>query len=163
MSVCHEGVGGIEADSVGRVGVGCLVRRVGFGGFRDAIPGGDSGGKGVESKRQHGGKVWRFETVGRNGGIGVDSSEERLGLEDIAGNGVGGVVELEERIKSGATKFVPFVAYHYDIFRNQEAINSLLDHMDFYTVVSGGVINSGHTQFSIDFVDEKIRINAEVP
>ena len=45
--------------------------------------------------------MWRFEAVGRNGGIGVDSSEETLGLEDIAGNGVGGVVELEERIMSG--------------------------------------------------------------
>ena len=42
-----------------------------------------------------------FEAVGRNGGIGVDSSEGKLGLEDFAGNGVGGVVELEERIMSG--------------------------------------------------------------
>ena len=78
-----------------------MVRGVGFGGFRDAIPVGDSGGKGVESKRQHGEKVWRFEAVGRNGGLGVDLSEEKLGLEDIAGNGVSGVVELEERIMSG--------------------------------------------------------------
>ena len=31
----------------------------------------------------------------------MDSSEESLGLEDIAGNGFGGVVELEERIMSG--------------------------------------------------------------
>ena len=47
---CHEGVGGLEADLVGRVGVGGLVGGVGFGGFRDEIPGGDFGGKGVESK-----------------------------------------------------------------------------------------------------------------
>ena len=31
----------------------------------------------------------------------MDSSEEKFGLEDMAGNGVGGVVELEERIMSG--------------------------------------------------------------
>ena len=42
------GVGGIEADSVGTVGVGGLV---GFGGFSGKIPGGDFGGKGIESKR----------------------------------------------------------------------------------------------------------------
>ena len=93
-----EGVGGIEADSVGTVGVGSLV---GVGGFSGKIPGGDFGGKGVESKRQHGGKVWRFEAVGRNGGLGVDSSEEKLGLEDIVGNEVGGDVELEERSRVG--------------------------------------------------------------
>ena len=45
--------------------------------------------------------MWRFEAVGRNGGIGVDSSEGNLGLEDIAGNGVGGVVELDEKSMSG--------------------------------------------------------------
>ena len=55
----------------------------------------------MESKRQHGGKAGRFEAAGRNGGIAVDSSEEKFGLEDFAGNGVGGVVELEDRIMSG--------------------------------------------------------------
>ena len=70
---CHEGVGCFEADSVGRSGVGGFVRGVGVEGFRDAIPGGDSGGKGAESNEQRGRKVWRFESVGRNGGIGVDS------------------------------------------------------------------------------------------
>ena len=45
--------------------------------------------------------MWRCEAVGRNEGIGVDSPEEKLGFEDIAGNGVGGVVELEERTMSG--------------------------------------------------------------
>ena len=49
-------------------------------------PGGASGGrggKGGEYNEQHGGKVWRFEAVEGNGGIGVDSSEEKLGKEDI--------------------------------------------------------------------------------
>ena len=69
---CNVGAGGL----VKGVGVGGLVRGVGFGGFRDAVPGRDSGGKRVESNEQSGGKVWRFEAVGRNGGIGVDSSEE---------------------------------------------------------------------------------------
>ena len=36
------GVGGIEAESVGTVGVGGLV---GVGGFSGKIPGGDFGGK----------------------------------------------------------------------------------------------------------------------
>ena len=98
---CHEEVGGFEADLVGRVGVGGLVRGVGVGGFRDAIPGGDSGGKGAESNQQRGGKVLRFEAVGRNGGIGVDSSEEEFGLVGVAGNGFGGVVKSEERIPVG--------------------------------------------------------------
>jgi len=31
----------------------------------------------------------------------VDSSEEELGLEDVAGDGVGGVVKLEERTHVG--------------------------------------------------------------
>ena len=56
------------------------------------------GGKGVESNEEHGGKVWRFEAVGRNGGTGLDSSEEELGLVEIDGNGFGGVVKMEERI-----------------------------------------------------------------
>ena len=72
-----------------------------FGDFRDEIPGRDSGGNGVESKRQHGGKVWIFEAAGRNVRIGVDSSEDNLGMKDIAGDGSGGVVESEERIMSG--------------------------------------------------------------
>ena len=49
---------------------------------------------------EHGGKVWRFEAEGRNGGIGADSSAETVGMKDIAGNGVGGVVRLEERMCS---------------------------------------------------------------
>ena len=81
------------------MGVGGLVRGVGVGGFRHAIPGGDSGGKGAESKEQHGGKVWRFAGVGRNGGPGVDSSEEEFGLVGVSGNGFGGVVKSEERIR----------------------------------------------------------------
>ena len=44
--------------------------------------------------------MWIFEDAGRNGGNGADSSVEKLGLEDIAGNGVGGVFGLEERIMS---------------------------------------------------------------
>ena len=31
----------------------------------------------------------------------MDSSEEKIGLEDIAVNGLGGVVDLEERIMPG--------------------------------------------------------------
>ena len=72
MRECHDGVGGFQAD---------VVRRAGVGGQGES-PGGASGGrggKGEESNDQHGGKVWRFEAVGRNGGIGMDSSEEKLG------------------------------------------------------------------------------------
>ena len=50
-------------------------------------------GKGVEYIEHRGGKVWRFEAVGRNGGTGVDSSEEEFGLVGAAGNGFGGDVE----------------------------------------------------------------------
>ena len=63
--------------------------------FRDAIPGGNSCGKGAESNEQCGGKVQRFEAVGRNGGTGADSSEEEFGLVGVAGNGFGGVVKSE--------------------------------------------------------------------
>ena len=49
--------------------------------------------------------MWRFEAAGRNGGIGVDSSEENLGLVDIAENGFGGVVESEERSRVGTEEF----------------------------------------------------------
>ena len=106
LTECHEGVGGIEVDSVGIVGIGGFVGVGRFSGeiiydiFRTRSQEGILV-KRVESKRQHGGKVWRFEGAGRNGGIGVDSSENNLGLEDIAVNGLGGVVELEERIMSG--------------------------------------------------------------
>ena len=62
---------------------------------------GGRGGKGEESNGQHGGKVWRFEAVEGNGGIGVDSSEHNLGLEGTDGNGVGGVYEVEDWILLG--------------------------------------------------------------
>ena len=75
---------------MGRVCVGGLVRGVGVRCFRDAIPGGDSGGKGAESDEQRGGKV-----------TGVDSSEEEFGLVGVAGNGFGGDVESEERSRVG--------------------------------------------------------------
>ena len=77
--------------------------RVGVGGFLDERPGGASGvrgGQGEESNDQHGGKVWRFEAVEGNGGIGMDS-EESLGMKDIDGNVVGGVDEVEDRIQLG--------------------------------------------------------------
>ena len=96
LKECHDGVGGFEADFVRGVGVGGLLVRVGVRGFRDESPGGASGergGKGEESNDQLGGKVWRFEAVEGNGGIGVDSSEEELGLEDVDG--------LEDRILLG--------------------------------------------------------------
>ena len=64
-------------------------------------PRGNFGGKGVESNEEHGGKVWRFEAVGKNGGTGVDSSAEELGTKDIVGDGFGGVVRSEERIQDG--------------------------------------------------------------
>ena len=85
------GVGG----SVG-TGVGNLV---GVGGESSGGARSICGGKGVELNEEHGGKVWRFEAEGRNGGIGADSSAETVGMKDIAGNGVGGVVVTEERIQ----------------------------------------------------------------
>ena len=98
------GVGGIELKSAGTVGVGGLVKdSVGVGGVSGKIPGGDFGGKGVESNR-HGGKVWRFEAEERNGGIGADSSVEKVGMKDIAGDGFGGVGKSEERSMSGDCK-----------------------------------------------------------
>ena len=52
------GVGGIESKPVGTIGVGGLVEdSVGVGGVSGKIPGGDFGGKGVESNEKHGGKV----------------------------------------------------------------------------------------------------------
>ena len=46
------------------------------------------GGKGVEFHDHHGGKVWRFEEEGdRNGGIGSDSSVEKVGPEDCRTGG----------------------------------------------------------------------------
>ena len=44
--------------------------------------------------------MWRFEAVGRNRGRGVASSEEKLGLEDTDGNGIGGIDGVEDRILS---------------------------------------------------------------
>ena len=85
-----DGVGGLQVDFVrGSEGVG----------GQGESPGGASGGrggKGEESNDQHGGKVWRFEAVRRNGGIGVDSSEEKLGLEVIDRSGIGGIDGLED-------------------------------------------------------------------
>ena len=60
-----------------------------------------SGGKGEESKRQHGGMEWRIEAEGRNEGLGADSSVDKLGMGGIAGDGVGGDVEVKERSKVG--------------------------------------------------------------
>ena len=77
-----------------------VLTKICFGDARDTIPGGDSGGKGKESKRQHRGKVWRFDAAGENRGNGADLSVEKLGLEVIAGSGVGGVVGWEERMMS---------------------------------------------------------------
>ena len=42
--------------------------------------------------------MWKFEAVEGDGGIGVDSSEDSLGMKDIDGNGVGGVDGVEDRI-----------------------------------------------------------------
>ena len=80
-----------------------FCKRVGVVGFHDKNPGeasGGRGGKGEEYNDQHGRQVWRFEAVEGNGGIGVDSSEEKLGLEDIDRSGIGGVDGLEDRILS---------------------------------------------------------------
>ena len=88
----------IEAGTVETKGVGGLVE---VGGNSSGGASGRHGGKGEESKRQHGGEVWRFEVEDRNGGIGVDSSVANGGMKDIAGNGFGGVVKSEERSMSG--------------------------------------------------------------
>ena len=100
MKDCHDGVGGFEAIVVRGVGVGGFVRGVCVGGFRDKRPGGASGGrggKGEEYHEQHVGKVWKFEEGGdRNGGIGVDSSEEKLGKEDIDRSRSGGIDGSED-------------------------------------------------------------------
>ena len=72
---------------------------MGFTVFRHEIPGGVLVGNGVESSEQQGGKVWRFAEVRGNGGTGLDSSEEGLGLEDAAGDGVSGVVKLEGKTR----------------------------------------------------------------
>ena len=97
MKDCREGIVGIETELAGHAGVGGIVDTSGFGAIVDrsgcccAGVGGESsggasgkfGGKGVESNEQHGGKVWRFEAVRRNGGTGLDSSDEELGLVEI--------------------------------------------------------------------------------
>ena len=94
LDKCREGVGGIEVDREISADIGKLV---GVGGESSGGARG-IGGKGVESHEENGGKVWRFEAGDGNGGIGADSSVEKLGTKDIAGNGVGGVVRLKERM-----------------------------------------------------------------
>ena len=87
-----------ESEIIGSLRINCE----GVGGDSS---GGDSrnfGGKGVEYNEQCGGKVWRFEAVGRNGGTGVDSSEQEFGLVGVSGNGFGGDVEMEERSRVDA-------------------------------------------------------------
>jgi len=109
LGECREGVGGIEVDreisadiggSVG-IGGGHVGKSVGVGGKSSGGARRICGGKGVESHEENGGKVWRFEAGSRNGGTGVDSSAEELGTKDIAGEGFGGVVRLEERTRVG--------------------------------------------------------------
>ena len=50
------------------------------------------GGIGVELKRQDGGKGWRIEEVDRNGGTGVDSSEEKVGKVENDGSEVDRII-----------------------------------------------------------------------
>ena len=45
--------------------------------------------------------MWICEAVGRNGGIGVDSSEENLGSEDIGRSRTGGIDRSEDRMLLG--------------------------------------------------------------
>ena len=53
---------------------------------------GEFGGIGAESKIQDGGKEWIIEEEGdRKGGLGSDSSLERLGTEGVDGNRNGGI------------------------------------------------------------------------
>ena len=84
------------------VGIGGLV---GVGGDSSGGASGTFGGTGVESKRQHSGKVWRLEAAGRNGGIGVDSSEDKLATKEIDGDGFGGVGKSDERSRVGTEEF----------------------------------------------------------
>ena len=95
----RNGVGGKPSGFVSSVGNSVGVGGSGIGGTSPGGAKGESGGKGVESKHQHGGKVRRIEAGRRNGGIGADSSVETVGTQDIAGEGVGGVVVTEERIQ----------------------------------------------------------------
>ena len=74
------GIGGHREFSEVCEGVGGK----GLGGANEGF-----GGIDVESKRQDGGKGWRIEEVDRNGGTGVDSSDERVGKVDIDGSRVG--------------------------------------------------------------------------
>ena len=91
----HEGVGGLKEVSgvVGDIGgfSGCgsgIVGGIGgFSGSREETAEG-IGGKGVEFHDQHGGKVWRFVAGGdRIGGIGSDSSVDKVGPEDCRTGG----------------------------------------------------------------------------
>jgi hypothetical protein len=77
------------------------VGEIGVGGSTGNIPGGVIGGVGVESNDNHGGKGRRIKAGRRNGGIGVDSSAEKEGTKDIAGEGFGGVVSWKERSDLG--------------------------------------------------------------
>ena len=69
---------------------------------------GGIGGKGEEYDDQHGGKAWRFGEGGaRNGGIGVDSSEDKLGKEGIDRSRYGGIDKVEgSRILMGDCRVV---------------------------------------------------------
>ena len=58
-------------------------------------PGGANGGFGgiqAELKRQDGGRGWRIKEVDRNGGPGVDSSEQKVGNVDIDGSEVDRII-----------------------------------------------------------------------
>ena len=84
----HEGVGGLE-ELLGEVAGG-------IGGCSGEIAG-SIGGKGEEFYDQHVGKVWRFEEGGdRNGGSGMDSPEESLGMEGIGRIRHGGIDKVED-------------------------------------------------------------------
>ena len=82
VSAVVGGIGGFSGCVSGIVG--------GIGGFSGSQeePEGGIGGNGVEFHDQHGGKVWRFEEEGdRNGGIGSDSSVDKVGPEDCRTRG----------------------------------------------------------------------------
>ena len=91
MKECDEGVGGFDSGCAGGVCVGGWLGRVDVGGSRDEGSGGSSGGrggKGEEYNNQYVGKGRRIEEDARHGGIGLDSSVDKVGPEDCRTGGI---------------------------------------------------------------------------
>ena len=93
-----NGVGGLKECLGDVAGVGGHVGHRGMDSEGLGKARGGIGGKGEEYDDQHVGKAWRFHEGGdRKRGIGVGSSEEKLGTEGIDRSRHGGIDKVEDQ------------------------------------------------------------------